>query len=187
MAKNKKKSKNKKDKKSKGTKKTATGKSLSTQSKKASKKQGTKKSKSKGKGKTKRQAQKLYSLTVPLETRPGALGQIYEAFAEEGVDVIASWGYQMGPDQAQVHICTKDTDKARDVLTRLGKTPTLDKICLVQSKDRPGEYARILKKIADAGINIESTDALAANGTFTSAFFTGNDQDFARLCEVLEC
>jgi len=114
---------------------------------------------------------KIQTLTVALDTKPGALAQVYGAFREAGVNVLASWGYQMGPGQAQAHFWAADTKKATDVLTKMGKNPTIDDAVFAEGDDKVGAYSELLAKITKAGVNIEATDAFALQGKFATVFF----------------
>jgi len=114
---------------------------------------------------------KIQTLTVPLETQPGSLGKVYSAFKEAGVNIIASWAYEMGPGQAQAHFYAVDTHKAKDVLTKMGKTPTFDDAVYAEGDDRVGVYDELLAKAAKAGVNIDATDAFGVKGKFAAVFF----------------
>jgi hypothetical protein len=130
------------------------------------------------------QTKKIVALTVSLEPKPGALGQIYAAFQESGVNVLASWGYEMGPGQAQAHFYASDINKAKEALVRIGKQPTLDEAVYAEGDDKVGAYAELLAKIARAGVNIEASDAFAIQGKFAAVFFAN---DIPGLCRALGC
>src|SRR5437763_16644780 len=104
-------------------------------------------------------ARKIDVLTVKLDAKPGALAQVLGAFREAKVNVTASWGYQMGPGEAQAHFFTADVERARQALTKLGKTPKHEAAFWVQDADQIGNYHGVLDKIAKGGVNIELSDA----------------------------
>lgn len=131
-------------------------------------------------------AQKMESFTVELQPKPGALARVYAALAEAKINVLASWGYEMGPGEAQVHLTAKEGTRLKEVLTKLGFRPEVGAVCLVEGADKPGEYAAVLKKIADAKINVHATDALSVGGKFVASFFV-DDKDLPTLCKVLGC
>src|SRR5262245_1085008 len=107
---------------------------------------------------------KITVLTVSLEPAPGALSTVYSAFKEAGVNILAAWGYEMGPGQAQAHFYAADDKKAKEVLVKLGKKPTPDDAVWAEGDDKVGAYAELLAKIAKAGVNISATDAFALQG-----------------------
>ena len=80
-------------------------------------------------------ARKIDVLTVKLDAKPGALAQVLGAFREAKVNVTASWGYQMGPGEAQAHFFTADLERARQALTKLGKTPKTEAAFWVEDAD----------------------------------------------------
>jgi hypothetical protein len=129
---------------------------------------------------------KIEIVTYKLEAKPGALAKVFEAFREAKVNVIASWAYQMGPNEAQGHVYAKDTAKAKEALTKLGREPKVENACYAEDTDEVGRYAALLKKIGDAGINIDATDAFAIGGKFATVFFV-QQQDIAKLCQTLGC
>jgi len=127
---------------------------------------------------------KIQTLTVPLDAKPGALSHVYGAFREAGVNILASWAYEMGPGQAQAHFFAADTTKAKEVLTKLGKKATVDDAVYAEGEDRVGVYSELLGKVAKAGVNIEATDAFSVNGKFATVFFS---KDTPALCKALDC
>ena len=129
---------------------------------------------------------KIDLLTFKLETKPGALAKVFASFREANVNVLATWAYQMGPTEAQGHIYASDTTKAKDVLTKIGKAPKIEQAVYVEDVDEVGRYATLLKKIADAGINLEATDAFAIGGKFATLLFV-DQKDIPKLCQTLGC
>jgi hypothetical protein len=129
---------------------------------------------------------KIDTLTFKLEPKPGALAKLYASFREANVNVLATWAYQMGPNDAQGHVYASDTAKAKDVLTKIGKAPKVEQAVYVEDVDEIGRYATLLKKIADAGINLEATNALAIGGKYAAVLFA-DQKDIPKLCQTLGC
>lgn len=131
-------------------------------------------------------AKKIEIITYKLEAKPGALAKVFASFKDAKVNVIASWAYQMGPQEAQGHVYATDGAKAKEVLTKLGAQPKVESACYVEDTDEVGRYAALLKKIGDAGINLDATDAIAIGGKFAAVIFA-NQKDIPKLCQVLGC
>ena len=129
-------------------------------------------------------AKKIAVLTVSLDAKPGALAQILGAFREAKVNLTASWGYQMGPGEAQAHFFTGDLDRAKQALTKLGKKPKTESAFWVEDADQIGSYHSVLQKIAQAGINIEATDAFAIGGKFATVIFVA-EKDVPKAAKAL--
>ena len=129
-------------------------------------------------------AKKIEVLTVKVDPKPGALARILGAFREANVNITASWGYQMGPGEAQAHFFTADTERARSALTKAGKTPKTETAFWVEDADKVGSYHSVLEKIAKAGVNIEATDAFGIGGRFATVIFVA-EGDVAKAAKAL--
>jgi len=129
-------------------------------------------------------ARKIEVLTVKLDAKPGALAQVLGAFREAKVNLTASWGYQMGPGEAQAHFFTADADKARQALTKLGKSPKAEPAFWVEDADKIGSYHGVVEKLAKAGVNIEATDAFGIGGKFAAVIFVA-EGDVAKAAKAL--
>ena len=129
-------------------------------------------------------AKKIELLTVKVDAKPGALAQVLAALREAKVNLKASWGYQMGPGEAQAHFFTADSDLAKQVLGKQGKTPTTESAFWVEDADQVGNYHGVLQKIAQAGINVEATTAFAIGGKFATVIFVAQG-DVARTAKAL--
>jgi hypothetical protein len=129
-------------------------------------------------------AKKIDVLTIKLDPKPGALVQVLGAFREAKVNVTASWGYQMGPGEAQAHFFTGDLDRAKEVLNKLGKFPKAESAFWVEDADQIGNYHSVLQKLAQSGINIEATDAFAIGGRFATVIFVA-EKDIPKTAKAL--
>ncbi len=129
---------------------------------------------------------KIQTLDVTLPAEAGALARIYNGFQEAGVNVIASWGYEMGPGKAHAHFYVTDMDKTKTTLTKMGLNPKVGDACYIEGEDKVGTYAQALGKVAKAGINIGATDAFALNGRFASVMFAAEPKQFSALCKALD-
>lgn len=130
-------------------------------------------------------ALKIQTVDVKLEAKTGALAKIYSAFKEAEVDIIASWGYEMGLGEAAAHFYTDDIDEAKAVLTKMGMKPTINNAVWVEGEDEAGIYADILAKVSKAGVNLDATDAFAIGGSFATVLFA-NEKDYGALCKALK-
>ena len=128
---------------------------------------------------------RIQTLDVKLPAETGALARVYGAFQEAGVNVVASWGYEMGPGQAQAHFYVTDMGKTKETLTKAGFKPTTSDAVWFETDDKIGAYAEILAKIAKAGVNIGATDALAVGNRFATVIFPADTKTFPTLCKTL--
>lgn len=132
------------------------------------------------------QAKKIQTLEVNLNTKPGELSKVYTTLKEYNVDVIASWGFEMGPNQAKAIIYPTDINKAKTALAKLNLPVKPAQACYVTGDNKPGAYAELLDKIAKSGVNLHATDAFGIGNKFATVFFT-EDKDYPTLCKALGC
>ena len=127
---------------------------------------------------------KIELLKVKLDPKPGALAEVLGAFRDAKVNLTASWAYQMGPGEAEANFFTADLDRARQALTKLGKKPNTQSAFWVDDADQLGNYHAVLQKIAQAGVNVEATDAFGIGGKFATVIFVG-EKDVAKTAKAL--
>jgi hypothetical protein len=94
-------------------------------------------------------------LTVTLEDKPGTLAQLGDALGKAGVNLEGIIGVPSG-GQAAIHVLVEDGAKARQALeaAKLRVTGERD-VLVLDVPDRPGELAKVARKLADAGVNID--------------------------------
>ena len=86
------------------------------------------------------------------------MARILELIAGEGVNVLAFAGFSQG-DEATLTFVPDDAKKATAVLKAQGIEFKSLPILVVKGASGAGDGARIARKLADAGINLESTYA----------------------------
>lgn len=98
-------------------------------------------------------------VTVKLgEDRPGAIAQVFEVVAGSGLNIE---GY--ATIEGLLHFVTRDAAAARDALRRAGIRSSRQRdVLVVRAPNRVGAAARMLRRAADAGINVHFT-YVAAN------------------------
>jgi hypothetical protein len=96
-----------------------------------------------------------YDLTVRLANRPGTLAELGEALGNAGINIDGGAGFASG-DQGEIHILVADADMAREPLKEAGIECGSDReVEVVSVVDQPGELGRHLRKVADAGVNVD--------------------------------
>lgn len=95
-------------------------------------------------------------LTISLEDRPGELARLGEALGNAGVNIDGGAATTAGGG-GQVHILVDDAAAARGALEAAGITVAAEREALVvDAPNEPGELGRTARKLADAGVNIET-------------------------------
>ena len=115
-------------------------------------------------------------LTVRLVDRPGALAGACEALGDAGINIDGCCAYPAGT-AGQLHLLVEDAGAARQALTAAGYEVVQDRQVIVHElADVPGSAGRSLRRIADAGVNLE----LIYVATATRLVIGADDLDAAR-------
>ena len=94
-------------------------------------------------------------LTVVLENRPGTLAEVGETLGNAGINIEGLCGF---PSEGKgiLHILVEDGEGARSALEAAGQTvQSMRDVFVVEIENKPGEFGRICRLIADAGVNID--------------------------------
>lgn len=94
-------------------------------------------------------------LTVFLANRPGTLADAGEALGKAGINIDGLGGFPC-EGKGTLHILVEDGNRAKAALEAAGHTVHEVRDVLVYEIDnKPGEFGRICRLIADAGVNID--------------------------------
>jgi len=120
----------------------------------------------------------MQDLIVNLENKPGTLAQLGEALGNSGINIEGVCA-MAGADGAagEVHILVQSAQMAREALADAGIECGGERdVEIVSVVDQPGEMGRHLRKIADAGINVD----LVYLATSTRLVLASSDVDGLR-------
>lgn len=93
-------------------------------------------------------------LTVNIENQPGTLAKLGETLGNAGINIDGVMG--MGSSDGGVHILVADAGMAREALSDAGiECGEEREVEVVSIVDQPGELGRHLRRVADAGINVD--------------------------------
>ncbi len=94
-------------------------------------------------------------LTIGLVDQPGTLGDASDALGRAGVNIEGACGY-VCDGRGIYHVLVQDAERARRALIDSGFEIQAERsVEVVEIEDRPGEAARLLRRIADAGVNLD--------------------------------
>jgi hypothetical protein len=94
-------------------------------------------------------------LTVKLANRPGTLAQLGEVLGSVGINIEGGAGFGAG-EQGEMHILVNDAGMARESLSAAGIECGAEReVEVVSVIDQPGEMGRHLRRVADAGVNVD--------------------------------
>lgn len=124
-----------------------------------------------------------FAMDVP--GKPGEGARITGALAEAGVNLLAFTGFPSGR-RAQIDFVPQDTAafKAAAKQARI-KVKARKTGFLVQGDDRPGAVAGLLKRLADAKINVTAIDAVAAGMGRYGAILWVKSRDVNKAAKAL--
>jgi len=92
---------------------------------------------------------------VSILDKPGEVSRLAEALAKNAVN-IRGISTDLGKSASVIHVITDDEASARRVLKAGGFDFVEREVLVISMSDKPGELAKITKKLAKAGVNIES-------------------------------
>lgn len=108
---------------------------------------------------------------VFVKNKPGELAKICELLGGNGVNIkaIAS---ERSHDEPLVRIVTDDEKTTQSSLQRKGIPFDTKDVLSVRLTDKPGELGRMARKLARAGVNVDSIFILSKEDGFTDMALT---------------
>ena len=100
----------------------------------------------------------LNQISVFVENKSGALAQITSVLSDGGVNMRAL-SIAETHDFGVLRFIADDDERAAAVLREAGYVLSLTPVLAVVIRDEPGSFARTLRILADAGIDVEYTYA----------------------------
>jgi hypothetical protein len=97
----------------------------------------------------------LKQFDVMVQDKPGEVAHIAEALAKGAVN-IRGIATERGPTGPMLHIITDDDTSSRKALTNAGFQFQEKDIFVVSLQNKPGELAKLTKRLARGGVNIDS-------------------------------
>jgi hypothetical protein len=109
------------------------------------------------------------NLTIRLVNRPGTLAQATEALGSAGANIEGACGYVCESGEGVFHVLVTNAERARRALIDAGFEIQAERpVALVEVANAPGEAGKVLRRVADAGHNIDLL-YLAADGRLVVA------------------
>jgi hypothetical protein len=122
---------------------------------------------------------------VEAPNKPGEGAKALTALRDAGVNLLAFSGFPQGR-KAQMDFIPEDATAFRIAAKKAGLKLSPRKTgFLAQGEDRPGAIARIMGKLAKAGVNITAIDAIAAGKGRYGAIFWVKPPDVRKAAKTL--
>ena len=93
-------------------------------------------------------------LAIFLDNRPGTLARLADALAEANINIYAITTSDT-VDHSVIRLVVSDYRKAIHLFEQHGTLVVEDDVLMIAGTNKPGELARIARKLAQAKINIE--------------------------------
>lgn len=94
-------------------------------------------------------------LTVILRNVPGTIADLGEAAGKAGVDLRGACGFESG-GEGVMHVLVDDAAAARGAFEGGGMEVRGEReVIVLDVNDVPGELGRVMRRFADAGINVD--------------------------------
>lgn len=117
-------------------------------------------------------------ISMELADEPGSLARIAEALAEANINIETMCA--IGKVAPNVALVTAQIPQTRAVLDRLGVNYTVAELIKMVMPDQPGVLATFSRRIADAGLNLNSIYILSKYQGDTELVFSVDDIEKAR-------
>jgi hypothetical protein len=121
----------------------------------------------------------MHVFIVDLPNRPGSLAEVAEALGEAGVNITATAGIAAGP-VGSLAFTVDDEDAARAALDSREASYREAPMVVAALEHRPGTLADASRRIARAGVNLESMFVIGMDGEKVQIGFGVNDPAAAR-------
>jgi hypothetical protein len=122
----------------------------------------------------------MSAFIVELPNRPGSLAMLSEAVAERGINISGAAGATAG-QVGSMAFTTDDDAATRTVLGEHGWVFREVPVVTASLEDKPGTLAAAARRLADAGVNIETMFPAGADGSkVRMAFGVDNAEAAAR-------
>ncbi len=123
----------------------------------------------------------MKQFNVFVEDKIGELARVTEALAQNAINIRGIATDKLGPKPA-VRVVTDDEASTRKALVNAGMPFEESEVLVIDLIDRPGEIAKVARKAAKAGVNIDSVFLIGKRDTPAAlAVVTGDAKKAEKL------
>ena len=116
----------------------------------------------------------IKQLSIFLENRPGTLDEALAILKGAGININAL-SLADTSEFGLLRLIVDDPDKAKAAIKQAGYTSSVNEVVSVELKQEVGYLSGIIKKISDAGINVEYMYASSSSSTGASMIIKTDD------------
>ena len=121
----------------------------------------------------------MNAFLIDLDNRPGEFARVSEAIAAKGINITAITGATSG-SSGRVVLTTDNDTATRTVLGETNVTYAESEVTEASLRNEPGALAKITRRLANSGINIEAIMPTGMKGNEVSVAFITDDPATAR-------
>lgn len=93
--------------------------------------------------------------TIALPDRPGSLAKASDALGRAGINIEGACGY-VCEGEGRYHVLVEESERARRALIDSGFAILAERpVAVIAVEDHPGAAAALLRRVADAGVNLD--------------------------------
>ena len=122
----------------------------------------------------------MIEFQIELTDKPGQLAGVTEAIASGGANILGAAA--IGKARPAVALVVDDEDATKKSLDEFGANYVTNELLLYTLNHRPGALAEFTRKIADAGINLNSFYIMHMEESTAEIAFTVDNVDL--VCEM---
>ena len=127
----------------------------------------------------------IKQLSVFVENRRGKLAEITKALADKGIDLRAL-SLADTSEFGLLRLIVSKPDEAYALLREMGMMVRSNEVVAIGVSDKPGEFSKATRLIADAGVNLEYLYTLASPRSGEAVIITRIDQPGEAIAALRE-
>jgi prephenate dehydratase len=126
----------------------------------------------------------MTNFAFALPNRPGELARITATLRQAGINLLGLWGYAEGEERPHVSCVPESPEQFRRFAAQQKLECEEGHALYMIGDDKPGALHEALEKIAQAKINVEAIECVAAGNRF-GCFLWASDSDWSALTRTL--
>ncbi len=123
-------------------------------------------------------------ISVFLENRRGRLAEVAQALLEAEINIRALF-LADSSEFGILRMVVNNPEKAKAVLVSKGFAANETNVFAVEVEDKPGGFYKVVKVLADEGIDVEYTYAYAGSSERAILFFKVKEEEFDKAVGAL--
>ena len=128
---------------------------------------------------------KLKQISIAIENDPGRLYEVTQALGDAGINLRALTLVETGGGFGVLRLLVSDIARTRRILMGLKMPARVHEVVAAEIEDKPGQLARLLKPLHEAGVNVIYSYAFVRMTT-GNAVMIFRFSDIDRAVEILQ-